>query len=835
PVEAAEKLLEELKNSQADAIKEAAKDKIALTLQMFSFTADAKQDTLISPYSNEDLKKFFALQLETAKILGVKSVSLPLSEVFSKERNLDAYISLVKEAAASEITVNFENSFKDYDENLSGAQLTFSALLRRGYIEKNNFIKNLALIKDALSPQEQQYLGITFNTSKALNSYTSSIERRSDDKQIEAELKKINLDNLIDYYEALENSGLKINNIRISHFSAEASKAIAQQALPAKVFYNTGSLDGTDNPNLDMVDFLKYLSRKNYKGALNQETPLRISPSKTEASKPQNQAVSKRKGSAMAGLNMHDISAQNANYAEILELFGAAYTDETGDIYTNVYFMETVSSLTDQHLQNIGWKTDGQDVWISRRGDALFVLSNARAQSIIKDFAEIISSQDKIKGSQKTLKQIKKTTGFNFENAKPAIIINHSLQDDYGTYNEDGTLVISANILGEEKSEIFSNLSKFNGIRNIQAKALAEQIYMDMDVKNLSEFQKYLAILNAVEGKNLIVDFEIFKDVDEDKIMKITSLAKNNGIRVFVKETNPSNISERRNKMRTLGFQGYVIQRNDRLFIYDNISLDEQEIEIVSGYKNKEDLEKGLQSGSKPKALKLSELLDVFDGADRSLTGKIAVLETFKSALLKISRHKMQDKDYVRKVGYNFARREVLSDKNIKDFCQALQTNDVLQAQAALNIKTGDPALLYLRQLEKNIGDNPQLDLIKMEFLKGLIIQSLSRAELEKAGVDTGLANEEFEILLGEKLLQKYIQAINNSEVEAEIDEFIASDAKLNEFNDKIRELAAQNRPQAINAVIKLILLSERKIGQIDTTKTLPFSVSSINSILSAA
>jgi hypothetical protein len=357
-----------------------------------------------------------------------------------------------------------------------------------------------------------------------------------------------------------------------------------------------------------------------------------------------------------------------------------------------------------------------------------------------------------------------------------------------------------------------------------------------MDVKDIDELQNYLAMLNAAGGKNLIVDFEAFKGLEEDKIIKIVSLAKSNGIRVFAKEENQTNISERRNKMRELGFQGYVAQRDGKLFKYDNTNLDAAEISIVQGYKNEDDLNIGLQSGSNPlKALKLSELLKVFDGENRSLTGKIAVLETFKSAILKINAGRMQDKDYVRSVGYNFKQTLSLSEENINDFCKAARTNDVLQAQAALNAVEGTSAYLYLKQLEDRLKNNPELNAVKMEFFKGLIIKFLSNRELEKAGIDKGLANEEFEILLGEKLLQRYAQGINAADISPEINAFMASEPTLNEINAKISEQAVQDLPQAINATIQLILLSEQKVGKITIEAQTPFTVSSIKHILSAA
>jgi hypothetical protein len=527
-----------------------------------------------------------------------------------------------------------------------------------------------------------------------------------------------------------------------------------------------------------------------------------------------------------AGLNLHKSAP-----TEAIKSF------ESGD-YTNVYFVQCSREELSEigHLENIGWRAQGKDVWVDSRTGAMLIRSEASVEKVIASFCDIIDAGEKIKGSKKSQKRIKEITGIDLKGISRALIIDHQTADNYGSYDKNGTLVISANVLGTDKEEIVAKLVEIEGIRKAQIRALIETIYMYMDVKDIEELQNYIAILNAVGGKNLIVDFEVFKGLSEEKIINIASLAKNNGIRIFVREENPSNVSERRTKMRELGFQGYIVGREGKMYKYDNMGLEAEEISLIEKYKNGEELNEILESAGNPnKALRLSELMRILEGETRSVTGKIAVLETFKSAIVKINAGKMGNREYVRSVGYNLAYSAQLSEENIKDFCAAQKAGNISEAQKALKVTQESGAYLYIKQLEGSLKGNPDADLIKMEFLKGLLIKYLSSRELEKAAIDKGLADEGMEKKLGEKLLQRYLEGIKESEISQEITEFINSDPTLPQIREKIAEKSEQNTPEAINGTIKLILLSEQKVGKIAIEKHPQFTVSAIKQILAAA
>ncbi|MDR1941084.1 MAG: hypothetical protein LBQ47_02015 [Endomicrobium sp.] len=537
-------------------------------------------------------------------------------------------------------------------------------------------------------------------------------------------------------------------------------------------------------------------------------------------------------------LVLHNVSNKK-NLSEVLNDSIASYTDIDGRTYTNVYFVNSDKiSLSQEKLQNIGWKTDNKDVWISRQKDALIIVSDAPAENIIEDFSRVFSSEGKFKSGAKTADIIEKTAGLNLNNAKVSIIADYNTDDNYGTYNNNGKLTVSANILGNKEELLAANLARFDGIRTAHAKAIAETFYVYMDVNNLQELQNCLAALNATGIKNLIVDFDIFRGVKEEKIIKILELAKSNQIFIFAKEESSANISDRRNYAERLGFQGYVEIQNNKMYKYENIGDKREEIAAIEGYENQEQLEEKLKNQkSRNKAVKLSELLNVYDGKNRSLMGRIAVIEIFKSAALKFHNGKIRDTAYQKSVGYNFSERLVLENADLEKFSEAVKANSSLKAQEALGIIEQTGAYLHLKQLEKSVSDDAQLlDELKIEFMKGMLIKDLAAAELQKEGVLNGLANENFEILLGEKLLQKRIEKIKDASLSPEIEKYIQDETTmLSDFNNKIKELAAKNSPQAVNDVIRLILLSEPKMDKREIIKTESFNASAINAILAAA
>ncbi|MDR3113394.1 MAG: hypothetical protein LBU09_03365, partial [Endomicrobium sp.] len=161
-----------------------------------------------------------------------------------------------------------------------------------------------------------------------------------------------------------------------------------------------------------------------------------------------------------SGLNMHN-TADNQALQDAIENFGAAYSNENGKIYTNVYFVQSSQEdlLAQGFAQNIGWRAQGKDVWIKKdlEKGSIVVFSQAPAQKVIETFAGIVGSEAKIKGSKIALDRIEKITGADLRGVSYALVIDHNTQDNYGSYDDNGTLVVSADVLGRESSQIIPN------------------------------------------------------------------------------------------------------------------------------------------------------------------------------------------------------------------------------------------------------------------------------------------------------------------------------------------------------------------------------------------
>ncbi|MDR1196345.1 MAG: hypothetical protein LBL00_07715 [Endomicrobium sp.] len=523
--------------------------------------------------------------------------------------------------------------------------------------------------------------------------------------------------------------------------------------------------------------------------------------------------------------------------------YGAAYEDENGNVYTNVYFTRELAGENEE-LLNIGWKINDKNVWIKddKEQGRVIIYSQAQTEELIENFIKIISSDPKFQGDARTISRIKKASGADLSNVKPGIIIDHNATQNYGTYNKSGSLVVSADIVeSENKEERLAKLIKLNGIRNSEAKGILKKLYMDADITKLEDLLEYLKAVYSAEGKYITVDFGIFDGVNDETVKKIVKLAKDNAIFLCAKENDPADTLSRKNYLiRELGFSGYVTVENGKMYRHDPIYSEKHEMGVIERYKSEDEFGKQLESSSKEyNMFKMSEFGQVVNGGNRSITGRVAALEMFKSAILKFYESKMYSPESVKSAGYNFS--EPLNayqaeHENMIHFADAVTQYNVAAAMEALNIDKDSAAYLYLRRIRQNIKDEEQRVLAQLEFLKALSAKALADIALKESGIDDGLANEDFEILLGEKLLERYLTYADTNDIPVEINDFIKSgEGTYNDLNKKIVEQAAKREAQSVNATINLILLSERKAKEIRIEKTQNFNSSAINSILTAA
>ena len=263
--------------------QKAAENNVFLSLHAFSLMSSvldsAGEEISINPHPafNDRMKEIFTWQLDIAQAIGVVGIVVHIENY-----DIEGYADFVKEAARRKITVNFENHLKHSDKKMKGQDSFYYHTLLQGFIDKEGFVDTMLAVKSRLTEEERQYLGITLDTSKALNSYLRTLPVDADEAEIRNELAKITLENLIEYYEAIENAGLTINNMHLAQFSAEVSdvrvRTSEESGEKGLVIYNKSNVEDLNNPKLDMAKFLSFLKEKKYKGVLNQETPGLLPP-----------------------------------------------------------------------------------------------------------------------------------------------------------------------------------------------------------------------------------------------------------------------------------------------------------------------------------------------------------------------------------------------------------------------------------------------------------------------------------------------------------------------------------------------------------------------------
>jgi hypothetical protein len=285
-----EKLYAETKNVRDSLIfnarkikSRAAEKNVSLSMHSFSLTCMARDETdreiAINPHPgfNDKMRDIFRWQLEIAEALGIENLTVHLEDF-----DTYAYAVFVKEAALKKIKVNFENSLAHSTAIMETPDSFYYHTFFQGFMPKEKFVETMKAIQKKLTKREQKYLGVTLDTSKALNSYLKTLPVDASYAQINEEVKKLTLENLIDYYETIINAGLTINNIHLAQFSVNIadfrkrkSKELEEERI---VVYNKSDVDDLVNPSLNMAEFLRYLKEKGYKGALHQETPGMVSP-----------------------------------------------------------------------------------------------------------------------------------------------------------------------------------------------------------------------------------------------------------------------------------------------------------------------------------------------------------------------------------------------------------------------------------------------------------------------------------------------------------------------------------------------------------------------------
>jgi hypothetical protein len=152
---------------------------------------------------------------------------------------------------------------------------------------------------------------------------------------------------------------------------------------------------------------------------------------------------------------------------------------------------------------------------------------------------------------------------------------------------------------------------------------------------------------------------------------------------------------------------------------------------------------------------------------------------------------------------------------------------------------------VYLVKLQAEVrgtGREVELPQLQKAFLTAITEKMLARARLDAEEKFDGLADNELEIILGQKLLKQIVKKAGTAKPSITADEFKKQNGNdkmvvfLSKLNLKIRELSTDDSPEAISAVIELITqLAERKVRFDQGKKAILFDPQSVAAVLKAA
>ncbi|MDR2191554.1 MAG: hypothetical protein LBO62_01565 [Endomicrobium sp.] len=232
-----------------------------------------KYDALGKP--RDIMTEILDAQLDMCKKLGITSAVLHLTG--NNMEAIKGYAEFVGKAARNGITIKFENDIIYDDES---GYVYEQPLADRGFAGHETFIESLKNIRQQLRKETKKYMGVTLDTAKALQSFTESPKVDSDGniskEEYEKQAKKINTGNLKIYCEAIISAGFVINEIHLAQSRVDTDDVMTEKSKEnseKKVFYKKAKIDDDVNPNLNILEFLQYLTDTGFEGLLLQETP----------------------------------------------------------------------------------------------------------------------------------------------------------------------------------------------------------------------------------------------------------------------------------------------------------------------------------------------------------------------------------------------------------------------------------------------------------------------------------------------------------------------------------------------------------------------------------
>ncbi len=555
-----------------------------------------------------------------------------------------------------------------------------------------------------------------------------------------------------------------------------------------------------------------------------------------ENRQPENEAVS---------LDFHNVPA--AKLREIIQSYHAVTTDDNGGLHTNIYLLDAPTpDMESWDWHNTGMVVNGNPVWFSAKANALVLFSEgAQSSEVAARIAMTMTDRNGVKEGR-LIRQAFERLGREQEidlsarGYQVGIRIDHSAPGETVNYI-NGEMVVSAGYFEAGGKTTPGRISlKLGGLekfRKAESKALQQEIYIGMDdVNDFNGLLEELALFDRAGSGQMVVKAAVFDGKSETQIRAVTDLARRAGIKIMI-----NTVQGCQRDWQSLGFAGYYDGRK----MYDFTAKPEGDSADEIGDFKTPDVLKSKLAGSNAayKIVTWSNLKGLL--AERSIVERVAIGEILKTSVLGLYRAETTlTENYVRDVGYNLERDALPTVINDSALADAVKSGSVEEIQEALQINGQEHVVnAYLAKLAGDIGGKNQQKLkeLQLAFLTAVVEKALSKSKLDSVGKTDGLADQGFEITLGQKLLKqkqdntagpvdvKTLTMFAGLEKEKLAGEFFRS------LSTKVTELNARKDPEAINTVIELIAArAETKIRFDKDSLQTKFDAEAVTAVLEA-
>jgi hypothetical protein len=273
--------------------------------------------------------------------------------------------------------------------------------------------------------------------------------------------------------------------------------------------------------------------------------------------------------------------------------------------------------------------------------------------------------------------------------------------------------------------------------------------------------------------------------------------------------------------------------------------------ETISGYTKTEELRdklKAAASRNTSKILNLSELKGLLKA--RSIIDRVALAEILKTSILSLYSANVLTEDYVKEVGYAWNRDALPTMANEDALAASVNSKNITEIKKAMGLgeasssvntyldkisaETSTPLDAGLKRSSMTNGDE-----LQKAFLTAIAERMLAKNLLDKRGINEGLADAELEVILGHKLLAQKAMLAEGKDMAIKPETFVAQN-RVNaatfygRLKVEIIALCGSNDPKAINAIVALIPLAERKLPKNIRVQQTNFDAATVTAVLKA-